>query len=277
VKTSKGDPNPCGDADPDPGTATASASRVQRPRAWARAAADSGQDPLLDEFAHCEDWYQQPTQPGTTVVACDQAQLDHFMASGLTDPGPGGARLDGPDGHDDGVPSVYTSEDPNGLRHVRVTGSGSEAGLYVAALGVDGSMRTATLAPTTLPRGSKLEVRWNGANAELRAPDGRVLARATVTTVRGSRFPMLALPKALHAQRSGRRVVVTWRARSRTSYAVSVGADRARAGTRKVQFVRAGRATRHRLVLRLRQRDRWVGLRAIRGSVTSRLAVAKIR
>jgi hypothetical protein len=98
----------------------------------------TGGDPLVDAFAHCGDWYQPPTQPGIVVVACDQEQLDRYVASGLTDPGRGGARLSGPGGAANGVPSVYANDDAAALDRVGVTGGGTAAGVYVSRLAHDG-------------------------------------------------------------------------------------------------------------------------------------------
>jgi hypothetical protein len=240
-------------------------------------AASEQQDPLLDEFAHCEDWYQAPDQPGITVVACDQAQLDRFIASGLTDPGPGGARIDGPDGHSDDVPSTYSSEDTRGLRKVRIIGRGTQVGVYAAAFGVDGVMREATFAPTTLPRRVPLHVRWRGPAAELFSAGGDLLATAPVTTTRGSPFPMLPLPRAVHARRNGQDVVVTWLARPRTSYTVTSGPTRGRAHWDTVTFVRDGQTGRRRITVRLPKGDRWIGVRAVRDSVFSRLVATQVR
>src|SRR4051794_19964144 len=72
------------------------------------------QDSVLDEFRDCSVWYQELDQPGATLVACDQAQLDRFIASGLTDGGKGGAQFDGPERRVNEVPSVYSTEDPRG-------------------------------------------------------------------------------------------------------------------------------------------------------------------
>jgi hypothetical protein len=240
-------------------------------------AATEQQDPLLDEFAHCEDWYQAPDQPGLTVVACDQAQLDRFIASGLTDPGAGGALVAGPERHDHSVPSVYWSEDPRVLAKVRVIGSGSQTGVYAAVFGADGVMRTATFAPLMLPKGMPLGVRWRGPAAELFSADGHVLAMAPIASTQGSRFAMLPLPRAVHARRAGDAVVITWLARRRTSYTIESGRDRGAAGTRPVTYVRDGPTGRRRIVVRLPRGDRWVGVRAVRDTTFSRLVATPVR
>jgi hypothetical protein len=240
------------------------------------AAAQIPDEELIDEFAQCADWYQSPDQPGTTVVACDQAQLDRFIASGLTDPGPGGARIDGQDDHDRGVPTVYRSEDPRGLRSVRITGSGSQVGIYVATLGIDGVLRETTFPATTLPKGVPLEVRRERGSARVVTPSGQVLASAAITATRGERFPMLPRPHGLHARRDGERIVVSWLAAPRTDYKITSGTSRAGAGVHVHTYVTAGRPGRRRVELRLPQREDWVGLSAIRGSTTSRMVVARV-
>jgi hypothetical protein len=192
------------------------------------------------------------------------------------DPGPGGAVVAGPDGRSNDVPSVYSTEDPRGLQAVRVTGSGSSAGVYAAALGVDGTLKTATFPATALPQGTQLHVVWDGTTAKLLSPAGRMIAVARVTTAHGSRFPVVAGPRGVKARRVGRRVVVSWRAKVQTSYSLSAGASRAAAGARLLKTQARGRAGRRRVVVRLRKAERWVGVRALKGSARSRIVAAKV-
>jgi hypothetical protein len=234
-------------------------------------------DEVVDQFAQCPDWYQEPTQPGTIVVACDQNQLDHFIALGLTDPGPGGARIDGPDGHDNSVPAGYTSEDPRALPSVRITGSGSPTAVYVATFGVSGVRHSATFAATALPRGVRLQVRWFGGSAALIAPDGHRVATAPLETVHGSPFRMLPRPRGVHARRQGAMVVVSWLARRGISYQIGSGRDRRSAATSEVQFVEAGCAGRRRIAVRLPKGHTWIAVRALHDSTFSRLAPTRVR
>jgi hypothetical protein len=229
-------------------------------------------DPLLDEFAHCEEWYQQPTQPGTEVVACDQAQLDHFMASGLTDPGPGGVAVSGPDRRaDDGVPAVYSSEDPYAFRRVRITGSGTSAGVFVSTLGVDGTWRSATFAPVALPKSEPLHVTRSAGSAQLRTRSGAVLASAPLEVRHGSAFHMLRRPRGVHVRRVGEQVRVSWMARPRTGYRITCGATRGAAGVRELAYSDYGPAGRRAVTLDLPAGDRWIGIRAVHRYTFSRM------
>jgi hypothetical protein len=232
---------------------------------------------LMDEFAHCADWYQAPDQPGTSVVTCDQEQLDHFMASGLTDPGPGGARIDGPDGREHGAPAVYTSEVPYDLPKVRIIGSGSMTGAYVATLGYDGVLREATFPATTLPNQVRLQVRRMPGTAKLVTASGDVIATAPLMTTRLSRFHVLPLPKGVHARRIGAQVVVSWLARPRTGYKISAGPTRGAAGVYVIRYVSAGAGGRRRASVSLPKSNRWIGVRALGSDATSRLAPTRIR
>lgn len=231
------------------------------------------EDPLLDEFAHCADWYQEPDQPGSTLVACDQAQLDRFMASGLTDPGPGGARIEGPEGHADPAPppSVYSSEDPLALRYARVVGSGSETGVYAAALGTNGVMHHATFAPVVLPKGVRLRFRWTNTTATLTTSAGDVLATAPVESRRGSPFHMLPRPKRVRAHRQGSKVAISWIGAPRESYDVLSGETRGSVGNRLVQ------TGKQHVVLQLPKRHRWIGVRAVRDESFSRIVRVRVR
>jgi hypothetical protein len=240
--------------------------------AWA-----AEQDPLVDAFSRCEYWYQPPTQPGLEVVACDQQQLDHFIASGLTDPGPGGARIAGPYGRPDDVPAVYSTEDPNGLRPVRVTGSGSPTGLYVEAFWPSGVRRTATFAPTALPDGVPLRVVWDRTSARLLSPAGEEVAAAEARTTIGSRFPMLPPPRQVHVRRAHGGVAVTWRAAADSAYDITSGATRGAARAHALIQVPEGPAGRRRVVVRPERGDRWIGLRAIRGSTFSPTVTHRLR
>jgi hypothetical protein len=230
------------------------------------------QDPLLHEFAHCEDWYQQRTQPGTEVVACDQAQLDHFMASGLTDPGPGGVAVSGPDrpAHD-GVPAVYSSEEPYAFRRVRITGSGTSAGVFVSTLGVDGTRRSATFAPVALPKGEPLHVTRTAAGAQLRTRSGAVLASASLEVEHGSAFHMLRRPRGVHVRRVGDRVRVSWIARARTGYRITSGSTRGSAGRQELAYSDDGRSGRRAVTVDLPAGHRWVGVRAVHLYTFSRM------
>ncbi|HEX6712222.1 MAG TPA: hypothetical protein VF066_02515 [Thermoleophilaceae bacterium] len=234
-------------------------------------AATLAQDPLLDEFAHCEDWYQEPDQPGSTLVACDQAQLDRFIASGLTDPGPGGARIDGPEGPKDPVPSVYWSEDPLGLRYTRVVGSGSVTGVYAAAFGTNGVMHHATFVPFVLPKDVRLRFRWTNAAATLTTSAGDVLATAPVDSWRGSPFHMLSRPKRVRAHRRGNKVAISWIGAPRERYDLLSGETRGSVSNRLVQ------TAAQRVVLRLPKGHRWIGVRALRGYRFSRIVRIRVR
>jgi hypothetical protein len=172
---------------------------------------------------------------------------------------------------------VYSSEDPRGLPSVRVSGSGSSAGVYAATLGVDGTLRTATFPATTLPQGTALHVQWNGATAQLVSPGGHVIATAVVTTRHGSRFAVLPTPRALKARRVGRQVTVSWLGAAATSYSVSSGTSPAGAGAHLLKSIKRGAAGRRRVVVRAHKGDRWIGLRAIKGSTTSRMVTAQVR
>lgn len=234
------------------------------------------QDPLVDAFSRCKYWYEAPTQPGLVVVACDQRQLDHFIASDLTDPGPGGARIAGPYGRSDGVPAVYSTEDPNGLRRVRVTGSGHRTGLYVAALGTDGVRRTATFPATALPERVRLRVSWDRERAQLLSPTGRQVATAKVRTSLGSSFPMLPRPRQVHVRPVRDGVAVTWLAAAHTVYAVTSGVARGAARSHSLVQVREGPAGRRRVVVRPVRGDRWIGVWAIRDSTFSRTVTLRL-
>ena len=235
------------------------ASVVAAGSAWA-----GEQDPLVDAFSRCEDWYQGRTQPGLEVVACDQGQLDHFIASGLTDPGPGGARIAGPYGRADDVPGVYSTEDPNGLRSVRVTGSGSPTGLYVDAFWPSGERRTATFPATALPNGVRLHLSWDRERAQLVSPDGGQVATTQVRTSFGEPFAMLPRPRQVHVRRVPGGFAVSWRAAADIGYAVTSGATRGAARAHSLVQVREGQAGRRRVVVRPERGDRWIGLWAYR-------------
>jgi hypothetical protein len=234
------------------------------------------QDPLVDAFSRCEDWYQAPTQPGVELVACDQQQLDHFIASGLTDPGPGGARIAGPYGRSDQVPAVYSDEDPNGLRRVRVIGSGGRTGLYAAAFWPNGVSRRATFPATALPDGVPLRISWDRDTAQLLSPTGGRVATAQARTSFGKPFPMLPLPRQVHLRRVHGGVALTWRAAADTVYDVTSGATRAAARAHALVQVREGQAGRRRVVVRPERGDRWIGVRAIRGSTFSRTVTRRL-
>jgi hypothetical protein len=242
----------------------------------ARSASAAQQDPLVDEFSRCKYWYQPLTQPGTTVVACDQRQLDHFIASGLTDPGPGGARIAGPYGRSDEVPGVYSTEDPNGLRRVRIIGGGRRTGLYVNAFWTHGERRTATFPATVLPHGLRLRVSWDRKRAQLLSPTGRRLATAPVRTSFGKPFAMLQRPRQVHVRRVRGGVAVTWRAAADTGYAVASGATRGGAHAHSLADVREGHAGRRWVVVRPERGDQWIGVRAIRDSTFSRIVTARL-
>jgi hypothetical protein len=235
-----------------------------------------GQDPVADAFTRCKYWYEAPTQPGLVVVACDQRQLDRFIASDLTDPGEGGARIAGPYGRPDGVPAVYATEDPDGLGRVRVTGSGHRTGLYVAAFGEDGMRRTATFPATALPNGVRLRVSWDGERAQLVSPSGRQVAAAKVRTVLGPPFPMLPRPRQVAIRAVDGRIAVTWLAAEDTVYAVGSGATRGGARSHSLVQVREGRAGRRRVVVRPERGDRWIGVWAIRDSTFSRTVTRRL-
>jgi hypothetical protein len=149
--------------------------------------------------------------------------------------------------------------------------------VYAATLGVNGVMRTATFPPTTLPQGAHLQVRWDGDTAQLVSASGRVIATAPATIKRGAPFRMLRAPKGVHARRLGRRVAVAWLARARTGYTITSGQSRGAAGTHLLKSVRAGASGRRRMTIRLPRGDRWVGVRALRGSTTSRMVPSRVR
>jgi hypothetical protein len=234
------------------------------------------QDPLVDAFSHCKDWYQWQTQPGLEVVACDQAQLDHFIASGLTAPGPGGARIAGPYGRANDVPAVYSTEDPNGLRSVRVTGGGSPTGLYVDAFWPSGERRRATFPATVLPRGVRLHVSWNRERAQLVSPDGRPVATTQVRTSFDEPFAMLPRPRQVHVRRVHGGVAVSWDAAADTVYGLTSGVTRGGAGAHSFTQVQEGQAGRRRVVVRPGSGDHWIGVRAIRGSTFSRMVTLRL-
>jgi hypothetical protein len=235
----------------------------------------SAQDPLLDEFSKCELWYQALDQPGSTIVACDQAQLDHFIASGLTDPGPGGARVDGPEGRVDidQVPVTYSSEDPRGLRRVRVTGSGSATGVYAMAFDPRGVIRAATFAPTALPKDTPLRVTWNRSTAALIGPDGKAVVTAPVQTRHVARFRMLAMPRGVRAHRTGSRAVISWRARPGLVYGITSGPSFGAARSNFLVF----RTSEHRVTVRLPKGHRWIGVRAYSNDAFSRIVRVRVR
>lgn len=136
------------------------------------AAVQAQDDPLVEDSLRCESWYQSRSQPGTEVVACDQAQLTAFGESGLTRAPRGGAELTGP-GDSTGTgtpPNVYHDDDPTRLARVRVIGRGTATAVFVTRFDRQGLLMEALLGPVTLPDGVHLTVAL--------APEGAVLERA---------------------------------------------------------------------------------------------------
>lgn len=229
-------------------------------------------DPLLDEFSHCSDWFQALDQPGASIVACDQAQLDRFIASGLTDGGKGGARFDGPEGADAGVPAVYSTQDPRGLRAVTITGSGSPTTVFATSFSPSGVRRTTTFPETALPDGVRLHLAWNDSGAGLITADGRTVASAPVQTVHGHRFRMLPQPRGLRARRVGERVEISWTGRPGTVYRLFAGRTYKEALSNVVVFQTA----KHRVVVRAPASKRWIGLKALKGESFSQTVRTRV-
>jgi hypothetical protein len=234
-------------------------------------------NPLIEAFARCDSWYQAPTQPGLTVVACDQAQLDHFIESELTHPGPGGAALRGPAGRVSGeVPAVYFDERPGRLERVTVTGRGTATGLYVSWLGWDGSLREATFSDVVLPTAQPRHLARAGGALRLLGRDGPVLARAALRTTRLGPFERVPLPRNVRVRPERRgRATVTWRARRGLGYTVSAAAQRdlkIRQGV-SVHPARSGSVS---VRIRLRPSHRWVAVRAFSDSAMSPAVLRKI-
>jgi hypothetical protein len=176
---------------------------VRRTRSLAREAQlSAGGDPLIDEFSRCELWAQPPTQPGATIVACDQKQLDAFIAAGLTGDGGGGPSIVTPDKTIRDIPATYSSDDASKLGTVSVvgTGAGAAASVYAARLAVDGTLEEAAFPAADLPRGERLVVRFHGAVAELvTAREGRVIGSVVSKRVALGKFRMV--PRAADGPR----------------------------------------------------------------------------
>ncbi len=67
---------------------------------------------LNELFRSCDDWRQRPPE-GSYMVACDQATLDAYFASGLEDAGDQHLRIDGnPALHGPMVPAVFAAPTP---------------------------------------------------------------------------------------------------------------------------------------------------------------------
>ncbi|HYZ29776.1 MAG TPA: hypothetical protein VE570_12005 [Thermoleophilaceae bacterium] len=269
-----GDRLPCVSARPTAAAATAKrrsagGRNASTSEARARAAVRTG-DPLVNEFASCDSWYEAPEQPGLTVVACDQAQLDHFIASQLTDPGPGGATLRGPAGADSsGVPTVYADDDPGRLAGVRVTGSGRATGVYVGQMGWDGSLLEATFPSVALPDGEAVRLRRAGETMQLLGRDGRILEEVALQTTKFNSFTRIQPARGVRvATHGGNRATVSWRARRGLAYHVNA-APTPGMNTRLPIQVKPRRSGRVSVRIRLEPSDRWIAVTAFRASARS--------
>jgi hypothetical protein len=221
-------------------------------------------DPLVDAAASCESWYQPPDQAGIVVIACDQAQLDHFVSSGLTDPGPGGATLSGPGGADNSsVPTVYADDDPARLGQLTVTGRGSATAIYVAQRTWDGRLLEATLSGVSLPQGEPLQVRVVDGAMELAGKDGRVLTRAALQVTQSRAATRVPQATRVRVRSHGlRRVTVSWRARRGLLYDVAAAPTRSPNGRRVLKQLKSTRNGRVQVRVQVRRSDRWIALTA---------------
>jgi hypothetical protein len=274
-----GDRNPClsstastarllGARPPAPQGEQRGASFARRARSSASAtAAQPGVttgDPLVDAASGCDSWYQPPGQPGIVAIACDQAQLDHFVQSGLTDPGPGGAAFSGPGGADNSsVPTVYADDDPGRLGQLTVTGRGSATAVYVAQRTRNSRLLEATLSGVSLPDGEPLQVRVVDGAMELVGTDGRVLARSALRVTRFRAATRVPRARGVRVRSRGRgRVTVSWRARRGLLYDLAAAPTRSPNGRRVLRQFRSIRDRRVRVRLRVRRSDRWIAITA---------------
>lgn len=110
--------HPCLDVAPPATRAGSGDATVPEATAQALRAHAGRYDSLFDD---CADWQQRPTSGGY-LVACDDADLRRFFASGLEDPGSTGLRIDGPQrARGPTVPAVYRSADVRELEQATIT------------------------------------------------------------------------------------------------------------------------------------------------------------
>jgi len=72
-------------------------------------------------------------------------------------------------------------------------------------------------------------------------------------------------------------VVLLWRAAAHTGYLVTSGPTRGAARMHELKWVSAASAGARRIVVRLPAGHRWIGLRAVKGSTTSRIVARRVR
>ena len=249
--------------EPHDGHGPSTAVRSAGAGAAAQSTASTG-DPLVDAAARCGSWYQPPEQPGIVVIACDQTQLDHFVASGLTDPGPGGATLNGPGGADNSsVPTVYADDDPSRLARLTITGRGTATAIYVAQQRWGGRLLQATLSGVPLPQGEPLHVRVVNGAMELVGTDGRVLTRSALQIARSPAATRVPRAKGVRVRSRGRgRVTVTWKAQRGLLYDIAAAPTRSSNGRRLLRQLRSTRDGRVQVSLGVRRSDRWIAVTA---------------
>jgi len=254
-----GDRKPCITVRP-----TATAARGGDPEETDPISPEQGADPLLEAFSSCDDWLQAPTQPGLVVVACDQAQLDRFIASGLTDPGPGGAEIRGPGSSSTEVPAVYSGHQGERMADVRIKGSGAMTQLYVARLAPNGTLLEATLPGAVLPRGAHLRLREKAGRTELVTQDRRTLASVVTRHRKLSATPVVQLPKRLQVSRQGSAVRVAWQGQRGVSYVIGAGSNRAAAKRHVARRVAPASSGRYAARIPVRRGYRWIAVHGVR-------------
>lgn len=165
-------------------------------------------------------------------MACDEAILDRFFASGLSDPGPAHLRLEAPgQPADTDPPAIATSADAGIVGRVRIKADRrAEPTVYAAERRADGTLLEARFAKAAIEPGAVARVTRSDHLWRLVDSSGRVLSARQPRVLRRAEPPR---PAGVSVGRDGRRARIRWRIRD--------------AGSRATTFYVAAAATRRGL------------------------------
>jgi hypothetical protein len=147
-------------------------------------------DPLVDE---CSDWESAPAD-GTYMTACSQDDLTAYVRSGFEDPGTAGVRIDKadvatPDVGEFSLPAVQRDFAGTYLDEYRISAARPrEVAVYASCPMGPGRLVAARFGSVPVDPEQPLRLSDRAPDGwKLRTEDGRIVATATPTVVRGPR------------------------------------------------------------------------------------------